>query len=50
MTKYIKFQVSEERFTKYKLIGFENIDRIINDALDLFEQKEQNNGKNAKPK
>lgn len=50
MTKYIKFQVSEDRFTKYKAIGFENIDRIVNEALDLFEQKEQNNERNPKPK
>lgn len=39
MSKYIKFQVSEDRFTKYKQIGFENIDRIVNEALDLYEHK-----------
>lgn len=50
MTKYIKFQVSEDRFTKYKEIGFENIDRIVNEALDLFEKKEQNNDRTPKPK
>lgn len=44
MSKYIKFQVSEDRFTKYKEIGFENIDRIVNEALDLLEQTEKKNG------
>lgn len=42
MSKYIKFQVSEERFTNYKTIGFENIDKIVNEALDDYEQKQKN--------
>jgi len=41
MSKYIKFQVSEDRFTHYKAIGFENIDRIVNEALDDYEQKQK---------
>jgi len=49
MTKWIKFQVSEDRFTHYKQIGFEKIDSIVNKALDQYEQNgEDENGSNNK--
>lgn len=46
MSKYIKFQVSEDRFTHYKAIGFEQIDSIVNKALDNLEKMEQSNHDN----
>ena len=39
MSKYIKFQVSEERFTKLKQHGFERIDQYMNDLIDRDEEK-----------
>ena len=44
MTKFVKFQVSEDRFTKLKQLGFENIDHYLNTLIDRDEQSEQNHG------
>ena len=44
MTKFVKFQVSEDRFTKLKQYGFEKIDQYLNILIDRDEQMEKNNG------
>jgi len=45
MSKYIKFQVSEDRFTKLKKYGFERIDQYMNNLIDQSEQMEKENGR-----
>ena len=41
MSKYVRFNVSEERFTQLKALGFENIDSYVNSALDAVESKQK---------
>jgi hypothetical protein len=48
MTKYIKFQVSEERFTILKAKGFEKIDQYMNELIDRAEGEENGTNNNRK--